>query len=100
MSIKVKLKFIKPPGLFPLAYFPGMIGAFEPKQAAELIDAGICVPVEEKQSNTLPADMPGRKELYAAGFNSLEECIPVNDFTQIKGIGKPTADKIVKYLNK
>jgi hypothetical protein len=101
MAKKVKIKFIKHPAGFPLAYFPGEIGLFDPLQAEDLIEAGVGIIIqdEDAQSNQLPDDMPGRNELHAAGVTTLSECADISDFSQFKGIGKALSQKINSYLN-
>jgi len=59
---KIKVRFIKPPVKFRLAYFPGDIIFFPEKQARELIRAGVAVdadegfgqPAEEKNTRIKP----------------------------------------------
>jgi DNA polymerase/3'-5' exonuclease PolX len=43
--------------------------------------------------------MPGRKELFDAGIETLEECHKIADFAEINGIGKALSTKIKKYIN-
>ena len=69
---------------------------FEEKQAKELIEAGVCVPVDADEDN-LPDDLPGRNHIKKAGL-SLDELKEVKDFTAIPGIFKAMAQKIVEYL--
>jgi len=90
-----KLKFIKHPGGFNLAYHPFEVGMFEEKQAAELIGAGVCIAVEESD---LPEDLPGRNYILKAGL-SLEELKEIKDFTEIPGIKKNIAEKLTTYFN-
>ena len=48
----------------------------------------------------LPADFPGRSELIAAGKDTLEAVPTVAaDLTDIPGIGKKTAQKILQALH-
>jgi hypothetical protein len=55
--------------------------------------------MESLPSDELPADIPGRKELVAAGLTTLDAVRAVNDFDEIKGIGQATEAKILAYLN-
>jgi len=91
-----KLKFIKHPGSFNLAYHPGEEGLFEEKQASELIAAGICIALENESD--LPQDLPGRNYILKAGL-SLEELKEIKDFTEIPGIKKNIAEKLTTYFN-
>jgi len=91
-----KLLFVKHPSVFNLAYHPGEEGMFEEKQAAELIGAGVCVPSDEQSD--LPEDLPGRNLILKAGL-SFEELKDVKDFTDIPGIKKNIAEKLITYFN-
>lgn len=71
----------------------------EEKQAREMAKEGIVEILDGKKSDDydLPVDLPGRKEIAAAGI-TLEELLEISDYTEIKGIGKGTAEKLVNYL--
>lgn len=94
---KIEVEFTKHPGKFRLAYFPGDRASFEEKQAQEMIKAGVAVPVDNSEGSTLPEDLPGRDILSKAKF-TFEDIQKVDDFSQIKGIGKSTAAKLVEYF--
>ena len=96
MANTVTIEFVKHPVAFKLAYFPGDVVSMESKQAKELIAAGVAV-ISEGQSD-LPKDIPGRTLLLKAKL-TLKEVKEITDLTQIEGISKTTAQKIVKYLN-
>jgi len=91
-----KLKFVKHPGSFNLAYHPGEEGMFEEKQASELIASGVCVALDEESD--LPEDLPGRNHILKAGL-SLDELKEIKDFTDIPGIKKNIAEKLTQYFN-
>lgn len=46
---------------------------------------------------SLPEDLPGRKQLVNAGFDSLQSLRDV-EFKEVKGIGKKTAEQITDYF--
>jgi len=65
----------------------GLASAFEAK-------------VKEAPCTPLPEDFPGRDALVAAGRGCLEDLkgASLEELTQIKGIGKKTAEKILAAL--
>lgn len=90
------LKFLKHAGKYRLAYRPGESGSFEDKQANALIEEGFAVPADTKEE--LPADLPGRPAILKSGL-TIEELKEVKDFQEIPGIGKATAEQLIKYFN-
>ena len=103
MSATKKIRFIKSPTpVFNLAYFDGDIVDMPANQAEVLIDSGFAeeyFPVISAVAD-LPLDIPGRDKLILAGVKSLDELRLYDDITEIKGIGKKTAEAIVDYLKK
>lgn len=101
--MKKKIQFNKSPvGFFNLAYFAGDVVEMPANQAEVLIEAGYAkeyAPAVNPQPD-LPADLPGRDVFLSNGIKTLDELKLITDFTEIKGIGKKTAESIVKYLNK
>jgi hypothetical protein len=89
------VKFLRPPGKFRLAYFVGQVAEMNEKQADELIEAGIVMPVETV--NALPQDLPSRKVFAELGY-SWEDIAQIKDFSEIKGISKAQAEKLVLYV--
>ena len=53
----------------------------------------------EAQTNTLPDDLPSRDELFAAGFETLDD-VPqaIEALVEIKGIGAKGAAKIIEAI--
>jgi len=94
---KVRVKFVKQPGKFRLAYHPGEEGEFDEKQAMEMQKAGVVIPVEAKDSSDLPEDLPGRDAITKAGI-SYDELKDIQEYEEIAGIGKGTAAKLVEYF--
>lgn len=92
----VKVKWIKGPAKIGFAYFINDECKMEKKQADELAEIGYVKIMDDE--SLLPADIPAREALTAAGINSLEQLSAITDFTEIKGIGKSTAEKIEVYL--
>ena len=64
--------------------------------AAPDLDGGI--EEEEGEEGTLPADIPGRAKLVAAGITSIEQLLDVPDLTSIDGVGEGIASQIETYL--
>lgn len=95
---KVKIQFIKHPGRFRLAYFPGEFAEMEEKQAEELCLAGVAGYAAEGYSE-LPEDIPARDVLVKLNL-SLDELKQIEDYTELQGIGKATSQKLIKYFNK
>lgn len=50
--------------------------------------------------NKLPDDVPNKEALVNAGIESIEAIRQITDLTEIKGIGKASAEKIKDYLSK
>lgn len=69
-------------------------------EALQRVDP-LCVEVigePQGDENPLPADLPARDELFAAGFTMLDAVAMVEDLTTVKGIGDATAQKVTDYL--
>ena len=99
--MKKKIQFIKSPvGLFHLAYFAGDVVELPTNQADVLIEAGYAKEYAPALNPTvdLPGDLPGRDAFLAAGIKTMEEVRLIKDHTEIKGIGKKTAEAIITYL--
>lgn len=95
--MNVKVKWIKPPARIGFAYFMHDECMMEKKQADELAEAGYLMILSD--DSMLPADIPAREALTAAGINSMEQLAGITDFTEIAGINKATAKKITLYLS-
>jgi len=94
---KLNIRFLKHPGKFRLAYFPGEMALFEEKQAREMHKAGVVELLDESDGSDLPADLPGRNAILKAGI-SFEELQKIENFEEIKGVAKPTAQKLTEYF--
>ena len=103
MAATKKIRFTKSPTpVFNLAYFEGDIVEMPANQADALIEADFAVeyfPVIN-HSVDLPQDIPGRDKLLASGVSTLSELMQYDDPSEIKGIGKKTAEAILEYLKK
>lgn len=66
----------------------------------EAFDAWVAVAKKQKAEQiSLPADLPGRDKLIAAGINTLDLVPRDGDaLTAIDGIGTATAGRILSYL--
>lgn len=93
----MKIKFIS--NVSELAYFPGDVAELPAELVAPYIASGhiIVIPETEGTSNPLPAGLPMRDKLFAAGFSSLET-IAAADLSIIEGISKTNALKIKTYV--
>ena len=96
-TMEVKVKFLKNGMGAGFGYFADDDCIMESKQASALAESGYVMLMPD--DSLLPADIPAREALTAAGINSLEQLAGITDFTEIKGIGKATAEKITLYLS-
>lgn len=80
-----------------LVMVDGRVVAGGQKQAAKPEDKMMAAP-ENKSAVGLPDDIPGREQLLAAGVLSLDDVAAMEDLTDVDGIGKATAAKILAYL--
>lgn len=46
----------------------------------------------------LPKDLPGRKHFEKAGFDSIQSLAVLEEWTQVKGIGKKKAEELDNYF--
>ena len=71
---------------------------FDGSAALRLIESGAAEEVDR-----FPADLPGRRELEAAGVTDIDDLrgriAEGFDLTSIKGIGAATAKEIAQHLN-
>ena len=95
----MKIKFIHPvPGM---AYFAGDIAEIDEQRGAKLIAQGsaFMIPETEGTPNNLPQDIPAREILFE---NGLENMVDVKNaletLTDLNGIGKATAKKIIAFV--
>lgn len=96
----MKIKFKKPAAGF--AYFEGDIADIDSESAAKLVEDGfaIIVPDTEGNENTLPEGLPCREILFNSGLETIEDIENVLDtLTEIKGIGKKSAEQITAFIN-
>lgn len=103
MTATKKIKFIKSPTpVFNLAYFDGDIVEMPVNQADLLIEFEVAVEVTPVFADIqdLPVDIPARDKLMEAGVKSMDELRLYEDLTEIKGIGKKTAEAITEYLKR
>lgn len=84
-----------------LGYFTGSIADLPNDQAKQLIDDGFVVPSGETAIDSdLPEDLPGREALIKEGLITIDQVLAAAEtLTDIKGIGKKTADEILTALN-
>lgn len=96
-AMEVKVKFLKNGMGAGFGYFAEDECLMESKQASALAESGHVMLMPD--DSLLPADIPARDVLSAAGINSMEQLAGITDFIEIKGIGKATAEKITLYLS-
>lgn len=96
----MKIKFIKNTPGFGYAYMEGMELNCEKPFAKEMIELGVAVELEEPDGSDLPNDFPAREALKKAGvmFDEVKVLTTVEMLTSIEGIGKKSAENILKYL--
>lgn len=84
-----------------MAYFPGDVAEFEEKQAIELLASGRVELVDEKGVD-LPKDLPGRDAIVKAGISleDLKKMEKIEEFQEIQGIGKKTAELLKSYWSR
>lgn len=83
-----------------LGYFPGDQVDVDEDFAEELIAGGFATIInEEVVESDLPEDLKGREILIKAGLHTKSQVLAAKEtLTDIKGIGKATAEEIVSVL--
>ena len=95
----IKVKWLKAHWNF--AYSEGDIGYVTAKNAAILMSGGFVIvlpPAEAEEDNPLPADLPQRDQLFAAGFKTLEELKAAGQSIIDAGLSKTSVNKVTSYL--
>ena len=95
----MRIKFIKSPTAVGFAYHIGEEASLPNLVALELIADGYAR--ELKGKTDIPLDFPARQIFVEHGFTSLEEIKQIASIellTAIQGIGRTTAQRIVKYF--
>lgn len=83
-----------------LAYVMGEEATLADAQAEALIEAGICVKIEEQAVSDLPEGIPHRNKLAQAGLSASDlQGITTEDLLELPGIGPKASDEIMKFLN-
>jgi hypothetical protein len=85
------------------AYNAGDNGVVDADVASSLIKGGFIMPLPEtvqEKPNPLPSDLPGRIQLFNAGFDSLEKIEAAGESIIDTGISNTTLKKIKLYLAK
>lgn len=98
----MKIEFVKSAAGIGFAYSQGMQLDCGKPFGKEMVELGYAVELEEGSSN-LPEDLPMREVLIAAGIDSIEalkEIASPEKLEALKGIGKKSAENIIKYLDK
>jgi hypothetical protein len=104
----IKVKWLK--AHFKFAYSAGDVGYVTPEWAEKLLPLGYILPVPDAEGdaasvistdvvNTLPADLPARDKLFAAGYDTLDKVIAAGEgLLDVIGISNNILKKINKYL--
>jgi hypothetical protein len=96
----IKVKWLRAHWSF--AYSEGDIGYVTAESAAMLLKGGYVITLpddeEEEKINPLPADLPGRSVLFAAGFVTLAELKEAGNSLLDAGISNTTLKKVLAYL--
>jgi|GEM_PF-6585844 len=98
----MKIKFVKGTSGIGYAYFTNQELDCAKPFGKEMIELGYAVELEEGNTD-MPSDLPMREVLIEAGIESLEalkEIATIENLVAIKGIGKKSAENIIKYLEK
>jgi hypothetical protein len=98
----MKIIFVKCPAGIGYGYHAGATLDCSEEFATEMINLGYAEAEKKgaKITSALPEDLPGREAFEAAGILTLDAVKEVGNYTEIKGIGKATAENIVKYFSK
>jgi hypothetical protein len=96
------IKFVKSTCGIGYGYLPGATLDCSEEFASEMINLGFAEAEKKgaKITSALPGDLPGREAFEAAGILTLDAVKEVGNYTEIKGIGKATAENIEKYFSK
>lgn len=89
-----KLYFIRSPKGY--GYHAGHVHEVPEDQAKKFKKSGVARPA----TKTLPKDIPGRKALIDAGYETIQEVKEISDFSEINGIGTKTQQELAGYLAK
>ena len=92
--ITKKVHFTKVPRR--LSYWANRTYDIQADKAEEYVSKGYGTFADPK----LPDDFPQRELLMSAGLDSVQAVAEFGDLTDIKGIGKAAAEKILDYLTK
>jgi hypothetical protein len=109
----IKVKWLK--AHFKFAYSAGDVGYITPEWAEKLLPLGYILPVPDAVgditpssgsvsagvgvTNTLPADLPARDKLFAAGFDTIEKVKAAGDgLLDVVGVSNNILKKITRYL--
>lgn len=98
----MKIEFVKSAAGIGFAYSPGMQLDCAKPFGKEMIELGYAIELEEGTTD-MPEDLPMREVLIAAGIDSIDaikEIATPEKLEAIKGIGKKSAENIIKYLSK
>lgn len=96
----MKIKFLRPVAGF--AYFEGDVAELNDEKASSLVNKGwaIIVPDTEGEANQLPDDLPARDVLFDNGLETIDDVHnALETLTDLKGVGKKSAQKIKEYFN-
>lgn len=83
-------------------YFAGDTAELADDEAAELVEQGAAIIVQETEGeedrNELPEDLPMRALLWENGYVSVEQILDAREtLLDVKGIGEASAARIVEY---
>ena len=108
----IKVKWLK--AHYKFAYSAGDVGYITPEWAEKLLPLGYILPVPSVEGeimsapfiaaapaveNPLPADLPARDKLFAAGYDTVEKVKEAGDgLLDVVGVSKNILKKITRYL--
>ena len=94
----MKVKFLKNGMGIGLGYFAGDIAVIDDKRAMDAIELNFVEKYKTENTIDLTSNIPGYKQLIDANITNLDQLKQIPDLTEIKGIGKALAKKIVDHL--
>lgn len=98
----MKIRFTRSPVGIGYAYASGMELQCNKPFGKEMIELGYAIELEDSANGDLPDDFPARDVLIGLGV-TLEEVKALDTMEKLealKGIGKKSAENILKYLAK
>jgi len=97
----MKIEFIKSATGIGYGYLTGAILDCTQAFGKEMIELGYAIELSAEIASDLPENLPMRKELLAAGIDTiaaLKDIATPESFQSIKGIGQKSAKAIIEFI--